>query len=83
MSSEEIVNLAVDFIPQANIGIAFTYNEPLIGYEFVVEAARLVQDRGMKTVLVTNGSATPEITRQVLPHIDALNHVLRQLREAQ
>lgn len=58
---------------KGNIGLAFTYNEPLIGYEFVVEAARLVQDRGMKTVLVTNGSATPEMQDKVLPHIDALN----------
>ncbi|SEA77471.1 pyruvate formate lyase activating enzyme [Eubacterium aggregans] len=73
LSPEELARRAEGMRHQGNIGLAFTYNEPLIGYEFVVEAARLVQDRGMKTVLVTNGSATPEITRQVLPHIDALN----------
>lgn len=56
MSSKEIVNLAVDFIPQSNIGIAFTYNEPLIGIEFVLETSKLAKQFKLKIVLVTNGT---------------------------
>ena len=36
---EELVDKALEFVPRRNIGIAFTYNEPLIGYEFVRDCA--------------------------------------------
>lgn len=73
MSSEEIVNLAVDFIPQANIGIAFTYNEPLIGIEFVLETSKLAKQFKLKTVLVTNGTISEKYLTEILPYIDAMN----------
>lgn len=38
-----------------NIGVAFTYNEPLVGYEFVYDTARLLKEAGLAVVLVTNG----------------------------
>ena len=57
MLPEELVDLAAGLRSSGNIGIAFTYNEPLIGYEFVLDTARLVHDRGMKNVLVSNGMA--------------------------
>lgn len=56
-----------------NIGLAFTYNEPLIGYEFVIETAQEIHRRGMVTVAVTNGCFTAETGSAVLPHLDALN----------
>ncbi|MWU56411.1 radical SAM protein, partial [Escherichia coli] len=55
MSPEELAGMARMYKNQGNIGVAFTYNEPLIGYEYVRDTARLVHDRGMKNVLVTNG----------------------------
>ena len=58
---------------QGGIGIAFTYNEPLIGYEFVLDTARLVHDRGMKNVLVSNGMVEVSILEKLLPYIDAMN----------
>jgi len=57
----------------ANIGIAYTYNEPLVWYEFVLETARLVKQAGQKNVLVTNGYVNEEPLRQLLPYIDAMN----------
>ena len=33
-------------MPAGNIGVAFTYNEPMIGYEFVRDTARLVKRKG-------------------------------------
>lgn len=70
---EEIVKAAQDFRPQGNIGIAFTYNEPLIGYEFIRDTAKLSKQAGMQNVLVTNGTATLDTLNQILPYIDAMN----------
>ncbi|MBR5033657.1 MAG: AmmeMemoRadiSam system radical SAM enzyme [Treponema sp.] len=72
-SPEEIVKAAQDFRPQGNIGIAFTYNEPLIGYEFIRDTAKLSKESGMQNVLVTNGTATLDTLNQILPYIDAMN----------
>lgn len=58
---------------QGNIGIAFTYNEPLVGYEFVRDTAKLVRDYGMKNVVVTNGSLSEEAADDIFPYIDAYN----------
>ena len=73
MRSEEIVNLAVDFIPQGNIGLAFTYNEPLIGFEFVLETSKRAKQLKLKTVLVTNGTISEKYLMEILPYIDAMN----------
>ena len=70
---EEIVKAAADFRPQGNIGLAFTYNEPLIGYEFIRDTAKLSKEAGMKNVLVTNGTATLDVLNQIIPYIDAMN----------
>ena len=70
---QELCSLALDLRVRGNIGIAFTYNEPLVGYEFVRDTARLFRDHGMKTVLVTNGMASQEVLMEILPFTDAMN----------
>ncbi len=72
-SPEEIVKAALDLRSRGNIGLAFTYNEPLIGYEFVRDTAKLSKEAGMKNVLVTNGTATLDILNEISPYIDAMN----------
>ena len=66
-----------------NIGIAFTYNEPLIGIEYILEAARLFKDAGMKVVLVTNGMINYEPLRALLPYTDAMNIDVKAFDAAQ
>ena len=56
-----------------NIGIAFTYNEPLVGIEYVLDAAPLFKDAGLKTVLVTNGMINAGPLEVLLPYTDAMN----------
>ncbi len=73
VSPEEVAEIARRLVPRGNIGVAFTYNEPLVGYEFVRDTARLVHRMGMVNVLVTNGMAERDVLSEVLPHIDALN----------
>lgn len=70
---DEIVKTALEFRGRGNIGLAFTYNEPLVGYEFVRDTARLVKEAGLQNVLVTNGTASQKILEQILPYIDAMN----------
>lgn len=73
ISPEELAETAAYYRQQGNIGVAYTYNEPLIGYEFVRDTAKLVHERGMKNVLVTNGTAEIPILEEILPYIDAMN----------
>ena len=70
---EEIVKTALELRPRGNIGLAFTYNEPLIGYEFVRDTAKLAKEAGLQNVLVTNGTATQKVLKEILPYIDAMN----------
>lgn len=73
MQPEELAMLADKMKPRNNIGVAFTYNEPMVGYEFVRDTAKLVHERQMLNVVVTNGSASREVLTEVLPYIDAFN----------
>lgn len=70
---EELVHMAVRMIPEGNIGVAYTYNEPLVGYEYVLECARIVHKSNLKNVVVTNGFINPEPLNVLLPFIDAMN----------
>lgn len=79
---QDLLNLALDLRPRGNIGIAFTYNEPLVGWEFARDTAQLFHSAGMKTVLVTNGMASKEVLEQILPHIDAMNIDLKGFSDA-
>ncbi len=69
----EIGAAAESYKDEGNIGVAFTYNEPLICWEFVRDTAKLVHERGMLNVMVTNGTAEIPILEELLPHIDAMN----------
>lgn len=64
-----------------NIGLAFTYNEPLIGWEYIRDTAKLIREAGMKNVLVTNGTASLEVLEEILPFTDAMNIDLKGFRE--
>lgn len=81
ISPEELTDRALECRKEGNIGVAFTYNEPLVGWEYVRDAARLVKEAGMDNVLVTNGSVSLEVLEQVLPYIDAMNIDLKGFRE--
>ena len=57
VTPEQIAETAQYYRRKGNVGVAFTYNEPLVGYEFVRDTARLVHEKGMVNVLVSNGTA--------------------------
>ena len=73
ITPEQLAALAQELIPQKNIGVAFTYNEPFISYEFVRDTSNLLKAIGLKSVLVTNGTVAPAALKKILPLIDAMN----------
>ncbi len=73
ITPEELISRALDQIPRGNIGVAYTYNEPLIGYEFVRDCASLAAEKGLKNVVVTNGYINGKPLLELLPLIDAFN----------
>ncbi len=58
---------------QGNIGLAYTYNEPLVGWEFVRDCASEIRERGMLNALVSNGCVSEEVVSELAPLIDAAN----------
>ncbi len=81
VSPEELVGKACELIPKGNIGIAFTYNEPLIGYEYVRDCSELLKKQGLASVLVTNGYINEEPLKELLPLIGAMNIDLKSFSE--
>ena len=81
VSPEELAAAAVRCRGRGNLGVAFTYNEPLIGWEYVRDTARLVKRAGMHNVLVTNGTASPAVLEELAPYIDAMNIDLKGFSE--
>ncbi|WP_130861060.1 radical SAM protein [Bacilliculturomica massiliensis] len=73
VSPRQLAAQAAELAAKGNIGLAYTYNEPLVGWEFVRDCAGLIAEAGMKNVLVTNGTAGPEVLDRLLPLIDAVN----------
>lgn len=73
VSPDALVQKALSLKNEGNIGVAFTYNEPLVGYEYVRDTAVLAHENGLKTVLVTNGMICEEPLLALLPLIDAMN----------
>jgi pyruvate formate lyase activating enzyme len=68
LDPHESVALALE---HGAFGLAWSYNEPVIWIEHVLEAARAAKERGLKTAMVTNGYATRESLDLLAPHLDA------------
>ena len=73
LTPADILGAALRTVPKGNIGVAYTYNEPLIGYEFVYDCAKMVHEAGLKNVIVTNGFINELALEELLPFIDAMN----------
>jgi len=70
---EALAQKAEEYKAIGNIGAAFTYNEPLVGWEYVRDSARLIKELGMDNVLVTNGTIAEQPWRELLSLLDATN----------
>ncbi|GFP18765.1 pyruvate formate lyase activating enzyme [Candidatus Hakubella thermalkaliphila] len=70
LSPEEVVERAIENNLQF---IAFTYTEPTVFYEYMYDVSKLAKEKGLRTLLNTNGAMNPEPLRQLLKYIDAVN----------
>jgi len=76
---EQIVQVALK--KPGNIGIAFTYNEPIVWFEYMYDIARLAKKAGLKTVMVTNGFINPAPLAALLEYMDAFSVDLKSFDE--
>jgi pyruvate formate lyase activating enzyme len=70
-SPEQVLSL-YDQYPD-NLGIAYTYNEPTIYFEFMIDLAQKVKKQGLKNVMISNGYIADEPMHTILEWIDAFN----------
>ncbi len=82
ISPQELVEEAQKLKVRDNIGIAYTYNEPFISYEYVMDCAKLAHQKKLKNVLVTNGTVEEKPLLEILPWIDAMNIDLKGFTES-
>ncbi len=79
LSPADVVALAKQ---HASVGIAFTYSEPLVWFEFVRDTARLAREAGLVNVVVTNGYLNPEPIAELIPLLDAANVDLKSMDDS-
>lgn len=78
---ESLVYKAYDLKSAGNIGLAYTYNEPFISFEYVLDCCKLAREKKLKNVLVTNGYVEEPPLREILPFVDAMNIDLKSFND--
>lgn len=73
MDSEELIEIALSTRKEGNIGLAFTYNEPFMWYEYVYDTVKKCKDKDIDVVIVTNGFINKMPLEEILPYVDAMN----------
>ena len=76
IAPDEMVRIA---IANESIGICYTYSEPLIWFEYILDTGKLAHERGLVNVLVTNGMINADPLEELLPYIDAANVDLKSM----
>ncbi len=70
ISPKDLVQLAKE---NNALGIAYTYTEPFIGFEYLIESSKIAHENNLKNILVTNGYVNIAPLKEILPYIDAMN----------
>lgn len=78
LEPEGLVRKALDLGSEA---VAYTYNEPFVGFEYVLASARLAREQGLANVLVTNGYVSPGPLEELLPFVDAMNVDVKSMED--
>jgi pyruvate formate lyase activating enzyme len=78
VSAERVIRMSKEYHA---VGIAYTYNEPLINFEWLLETARKAKKESLKNVLVTNGYLNEAPLENLLPYIDAANVDVKSFRD--
>ncbi|MCR5546505.1 MAG: radical SAM protein [Lachnospiraceae bacterium] len=81
LSPEELLRIAKREVINGNIGVAYTYNEALVGYEYVRDCAKLLRREHLCNVLVTNGCVSKKVSEEIIPLMDAINIDVKGFRK--
>ena len=73
MTAQQLVAQAKEYVPYGNIGLAYTYNEPLLHWRDVLECAKLAHSCGLVNIMVTNGAASERVISELAPYVNAWN----------
>jgi len=65
---------------EKSMGLAYTYAEPFIWFEYLMDACKLAHENKLYNVFVTNGYVNPEPLQEIMPYIDALNIDIKSMR---
>ncbi len=75
---EQIVELAIE---NGCKSIAYTYNEPIVFFEYTYDTAKLAHEKGLKNIYVTSGYETKKAIDLLAPYIDGMNIDIKSFRE--
>jgi pyruvate formate lyase activating enzyme len=73
MAPKELVDRAEGLVSSGNIGIAYTYSDPIVMFEYVLETAVLAKRKNLKNIFVSNGYIEADPLDDLLEYIDAFN----------
>ncbi len=76
VTPKQLVSLA---LRENSIGIAYTYTEPTIAFEYVMDCSQLAREKGLFNVMVTNGFINPEPLEDLLEVVSAFNIDLKAM----
>lgn len=79
MSEDDIIQLAE---AKDSIGVAYTYNEPSIWFEYILDISKKIKAEGLKNVMISNGYINEEPLRELLPYVDAMNIDLKSIEDS-
>lgn len=81
ISALDIVKQAQAYKKQGNIGLAFTYNEPMMFYEYLLDVSKKCKQENLDVVVVTNGFINQKPLLELLPYVDAMNIDLKSFSD--
>ena len=73
VTPDQVVDMALGLADRRCIGVAYTYNEPLVNWEFLRDTGNLAHKANLANVLVSNGMASVQVVNEIAPLIDAAN----------
>lgn len=84
VAPDELVSLALAARRRdpSVVGVSYTYNEPLVGWEYVRDCAKLAHGAGLVNVLVSNGCFEPAVLDALDGLVDAANIDLKGFSDA-
>lgn len=81
VSTSQVFPKELPAMASGSIGVAYTYNEPYINFEYVLESCREMRECGLKNVMVSNGYYNLEPLRELLDYVDAFNIDIKAFSE--